>query len=171
MPAAPAPTMHTSQSITDSSGTVRASTSMRWRALRESFRAPVVCDVLLWRRHGDYRRDGGELEIIELLEVQTALPHVEPLPGFLECVDEELFGERRCVLAGRAVVRAHQIERVVALLRAEAHVAERLTVVRVGELLERDPPVDHAPVHELCVPLGDVPVDEGLGLLDHRPLF
>ena len=68
----------------------------------------------------------------------------------------------------RSSCRAHQVERVVALLRAEAHVAERLTVVRVGELLERDPPVDHAPIHELCVPLGDVPVDEGAGFFDHR---
>src|SRR5678815_3400850 len=99
-------------------------------ALPESFHPLVVRDVLVRRRHGDYRRDGSELELIELLEVQTALPHVEALPGFLECVDEELLGERRCVLAGGTVERAHQVERVVALLRPEAHVAERLTVVR-----------------------------------------
>src|SRR5262249_49474333 len=114
--------------------------------LRESSHALVVRDVLLRRRHPAHLRDGGELEIIELVEVKAALPHVEPLPGLLECVDEQLLGERRCVLAVRAVERAHQVERVVVLLRAKAHVAERLTVVRVGELFERDPPVDHAPV-------------------------
>src|SRR5262249_1224175 len=61
--------------------------------------------------------------------------------------------------------------RVVILLRAEAHVAERLAVVCVGELLERDSPVDHAPVHELGVPLGDVLVDEGASFFDHCPFF
>src|SRR6476619_902473 len=89
----------------------------RRSGLRESFHAFVVRDVLFRRRHRDHRRDGGELEIVELLEVETALPHVEPLPGFLECVDEKLLGKRRYVLAVRAVVRAHQVERVVALLR------------------------------------------------------
>src|SRR4051794_19233569 len=75
------------------------------RVLREPFHSPVVREVLFRRRHCDHRADGGELEIIELLEVQTALPHVEALPGFPERVDEKLFGERRRVLAGRAVVR------------------------------------------------------------------
>src|SRR5215203_5932088 len=36
------------------------------RTLREPLHAPVVREVLLRRRHGDHRRDGGELEIIEL---------------------------------------------------------------------------------------------------------
>src|SRR5689334_22141280 len=103
--------------------------------------------------------------------METALSHVESLPGLLECIGEKLPGERRCVLAVRALVRAHQIERVVALMGAEADVAEGLSVVRVGELLERNPPVNHAPVHELRVALGNVLVDEGAGLFDHPPFF
>src|SRR3954470_13302329 len=101
--------------------------SSGWRtALFEPSHALVVRDVLLRRRHRDDLRDGGELEIVELLEMETTVPHVEPLPGFLERVGEEFLRERRRVLAVRAVVHAHQVQRVVALLRAEAHVAERL---------------------------------------------
>src|SRR5262245_16268352 len=41
----------------------------RTSALRQSFHALVVRDVLLRRRHRDHLRNGSELEIIELLEV------------------------------------------------------------------------------------------------------
>ena len=58
--------------------------------------------------------------------------------------------EKRTVIEqARAFVRAHEVERVVVLLRAEAHVAQRLPVVRAGELFERDAPVNDAPIHEL----------------------
>src|SRR3954470_24261336 len=71
-------------SATTASSAVKADEERRERAasrigcrrvLLEPFHAPVVREVLLRRRHRDHRRDGGELEIIELLEVQTAIPH------------------------------------------------------------------------------------------------
>ena len=50
-------------------------------------RAMKVQLQILEVRHRDHLRHGGELEIIERLEMETALPHVEPFPGLLECVD------------------------------------------------------------------------------------
>src|SRR4051812_50226773 len=55
----------------------------RWVAvhrLGEPFGALVVRDVLLRGRHRDHLRYGGELEIIEVLEVEAAPPPPHPPP-------------------------------------------------------------------------------------------
>ena len=123
-------------------------TGLRPAHLRRPRPAPLVArDVLVGRRRGDQVADDVERDVLEPLEAHAALPHVELQPGAREAVAQ-------ATLVLRVHVHAHEVQRVVTLLRGERDVAERPLVVRVGIARQRHLPRDAAPRERLLVAVG-----------------
>src|SRR5436309_12087807 len=115
--------------------------------------APLVDrDVGLRGRAGDELADGVERQVVELLEADARLPHVELLAGLLERLPQP-------ALLPRVAVGAHQVESVVVLLRGERGVAQGLAVVGIWIALEGDLVVDGPPIHPLPVARGEMVED------------
>ena len=134
----------------------------RWGALLRLLRLPclghqarlfVHLDPLLARNRRDQLANRFERQIVRRLEMNATLPHVELLPRR---------PERRLQLLEltRTPKRAHQVERVVVLLRRERDVADRLLVVSVWISRQGDRPADRAPDEALIVAARNVFVHE-----------
>src|SRR5262245_46285313 len=110
-------------------------------------------DELLHRHRARDVGDHVQRQVVERLEADAGLAHVELLPRRLEARGQLL-------LHGTFCVAAHEIERHVVLLASDRGVAQRLAVVRVGIDREGHVPRDHPPGERLLVALGQVLVDE-----------
>src|SRR5262249_34021678 len=105
--------------------------------------------------------DDVDRNVVERLEPEARLPHVEVLAVRLEAVRETL-------RLRRIAVRGHQVERVMVLLRRDRGVAERFAVVGVRKDAQWHRIGDDTPAHLLRVTLRQVLVDERTKFLDDR---
>ena len=131
---------------------------------RRRTRRFVAGDELRRRRGGDELADRGQGQVVQRLEADAALAHVEPFAGPRECILERLG-------AGRRLVGAGEVERIVMLLRREPRVAERLAVVGIGIAREGQDIGDHAVPHRLLVALRQVLAHQIPHRLHDRPPF
>src|SRR5258708_29551412 len=109
----------------------------------------VERDVCVHGHGGNGLADDRQRKIIDGLEAHARLAHVELLSLACETVTERL--RRR-----RVAVHAHEIEGAVILLRGEAGVAQRVSIVRLRIPAERHVIVDHAVLDSLDVTAREV---------------
>src|ERR1700720_589477 len=81
--------------------------------------------------------------------------HDLPMSNFFPALANACFNATNCLEFAYAPI----IERAEALVRREAHVAERLAVGSLGKTTERHFPRDRAPVHRFLIALRHVLVD------------